>query len=128
MKITDSPVKIKGKSKLEKPDCNHSELRSERIILRPLRETDLARLVSVAGLQAIADTTISVPNPFTTEDGRVWIEASVRGWISGEAYAFAVVIDESLEKFVGYIALRDVNLEHSQAELSFCSSSRTPRA
>lgn len=94
------------------------ELRTERLVLRSFTSADAAALQAVARERRIADTTISVPHPFTAADAVMWIEKGHRGMVDGTYYGFALVLPEPA-RLIGYAALHDVNREHSQAEVSF---------
>jgi ribosomal-protein-alanine N-acetyltransferase len=84
-------------------------LRTERLTLRPLAAQDAAPLARIAGDRSIADTMISVPHPFYPEHARMWVEDRAHRY-------FAVCPPDEL---VGLAALRDIDPEHLQAELSF---------
>ena len=56
-------------------------LETERLLLRPLMPQDAPALQRLAGRREIADTTISIPHPYS--------EAQAREWIAGTAGLFA---------------------------------------
>ena len=94
-------------------------LRTERLVLAPLAERHLERFLAVAGSRVIADTTISVPHPLTEEAARAWIRRAVAESREGLAAHFAVAIPPDHETLVGYAAIKDIDCEHNEAELSF---------
>jgi len=67
-------------------DCAAPILHTERLVLRPFAPGDLSDLVRLAGERRIADTTISVPHPFTREDGLRWIEVNDGALRSGTGH------------------------------------------
>lgn len=92
------------------------ELATERLILDPLRAADIGRLCAIAGLRAIADTTISVPHPFSAEDGAAWVarydpEQGDLGW--------AIRWRETPSDLIGFVGLNHLDTAHRQAEISF---------
>lgn len=93
-------------------------LQTARLVLRPFRPEDAAPLLILAGDRAIADTTISVPHPFTPEHAQAWITEYGQADSSSLHRYFAVVL-RSEDGLIGVVALRDIDREHSQAELSF---------
>jgi [ribosomal protein S5]-alanine N-acetyltransferase len=93
-------------------------LQTARLTLRPLLPEDAGPLISLAGDRAIADTTISVPHPFTSEHARAWISQYGRAEPASLHRYFAVIL-RSEQALIGVVALRDIDREHSQAELSF---------
>ena len=92
-------------------------LQSERLVLRPFHAIDARDVARIAGSRAIADTTISIPHPMTVEGARNWIATSL-GVVTHHQHAFAIT-DAAASTVVGGIALRDIDREHGQAELSF---------
>ena len=94
-------------------------LETARLRLRPFRDADLERLVEVAGQRSIADTTVSVPHPFTAEHGRAWIARCAAEWNAGVAAHFAVALRETPGRLMGYAAVRSIQREHGEGELSF---------
>jgi ribosomal-protein-alanine N-acetyltransferase len=93
-------------------------LHTERLLLRPLLPEDAVALERLAGDRAIADTMISVPHPFTRRDALDWIAAYGDTARDGPHRYFATCLGPSGE-LVGVTALRDIDDEHAQAELSF---------
>jgi len=94
------------------------EILTPRLRLRALREADADALVRLAGDRAVADTMISVPHPFTDAHAADWIERYGADAPPGPHRYFAATsaADGAL---VGLVALRDIDEEHAQAELSF---------
>jgi ribosomal-protein-alanine N-acetyltransferase len=93
-------------------------IHTARLTLRPFRPADEAALQTLAGDRAIADTTISVPHPFTSEHAHAWIAEHGRADSSSLHRYFAVIL-RAEGALVGVVALRDIDREHAQAELSF---------
>jgi [ribosomal protein S5]-alanine N-acetyltransferase len=93
-------------------------IHTARLTLRPFRAEDEDALQALAGDRAIADTTISVPHPFKSEHARAWIAEHGQADSSSLHRYFAVIL-RSEDALVGVVALRDIDQEHSQAELSF---------
>ncbi len=94
---------------------NTTELASNRLLLNGLSASDLPDLCRIAGLRDIADTTISVPHPFSCTNGEDWIDQySVSNSRIGWAIRYS-----SEQRLIGFIALNHIDTEHSQAEISF---------
>jgi [ribosomal protein S5]-alanine N-acetyltransferase len=102
---------------LPQPSAEPPELRTARLLLRPLRMSDAAEIARIGGQRAIADTTISVPHPLD--------EAGARDWIRDH---LAVPLHEQIPyvatlpaggPLLGFVALKHIEAEHRQAELSF---------
>jgi ribosomal-protein-alanine N-acetyltransferase len=94
-------------------------LRTERLLLRPFDVTDAARLAELASARAIADTMISVPYPLSVDRARCEIARFEAEWESGAAATFAIALREHAENCVGSIAIRHIDREHEEGELSF---------
>ncbi len=92
-------------------------LNTERLLLRPLQDSDAADIARIAGSRDIADTTISVPHPLTLPQVRDWIRTDL-GVASYEQQVYAVTAVGS-GQVLGLVALKHIDREHGQAELSF---------
>lgn len=90
---------------------------TQRLRLRWLFLEDAAALAKLAGRREIADTTISIPHPYSEEQARQWIAARSTESRSKEL-ALAITRKED-GALVGAISLRDIDIEHSQAEIGF---------
>jgi RimJ/RimL family protein N-acetyltransferase len=93
-------------------------LETERLLLRPLTLDDAATVARLAGSREIADTTVSVPHPYSEEQARAWIAAVTGKSGAGKAVVFGVVTREDA-RLIGAVGLREIDVEHSQAEMGF---------
>ena len=93
-------------------------LETGRLVLRPLMPADAPALSRLAGRREIADTTISIPHPYSEAQARQWITELADLFAKGKSVVFAM---ESKREgtLAGTIGLRDIDAEHSQAELGF---------
>ena len=94
------------------------KLATSRLLLRPFQPADAAALSHIAGDRAIADTMISIPYPYPREQAIASIETQSSELRGGRAFHFAMTL-LSGQFLIGSISLRDIEREHSQAELSF---------
>lgn len=101
------------------PSPEKTELRTQRLCLRPFSIEDAPRLALLAGKRRVADTTISIPHPYTTGKAEDTIVRFSREQMSGAAYHFAIALIEKPAEFFGYCGLRDIDPEHLVGELSF---------
>ena len=93
-------------------------IRTERLLLRPFARADAGAVTELAGAFEIADTTISVPHPYSLQVAVDWIAGHRRARQRGQGFRFAVTQAESAQ-LVGCVELRDLNQEHAQAEMGF---------
>jgi len=93
-------------------------LQTKRLVLRPLLAHDAPALSRLAGRREIADTTISIPHPYSEEQARQWIANAMDLFGRGKSAVFAMELKQGGD-LAGTIGLRDIDLEHSQAELGF---------
>ncbi len=93
-------------------------LLTERLLLRPFTLDDAPSLHHLAGAREIADTTISIPHPYESDYARTWIAGHKSAFMQGTAVHFGIETKD-VRQLIGAIALRDIEREHSQAELSF---------
>ena len=65
------------------PAFDYPTLRTERLVLRPFQAADSRAVSELAGERAIADTTISIPHPYSTEQAEEWIARHPTEWRRG---------------------------------------------
>jgi len=94
-------------------------IHTKRLVLRPFVPDDAARLAAIAGLRAISDTMISVPHPYTRAIAADAIRRYERERSRGKGLHFAVSEASNARELIGYIALRNIDHEHLEGELSF---------
>lgn len=93
-------------------------LHTRRLILRPLTLEDAPIVQRLAGRREIADTTISIPHPYSEEQARQWIAGAADLFAKGKSVIFAVQLKRE-GSLAGAIGLRDIDTEHLQAELGY---------
>lgn len=94
-------------------------VRTRRLLLRPFTAFDAPRLAELAGARRIADTTISVPHPMSIDVARQQIARFESEWKSGTGATFAMVLPGDPDQLVGLVAIRHIDREHLEGELSF---------
>ena len=117
---------VQGSLGLEAAGHAYPRLAAGDFRFRPFELADISQLVPIAGEHRIADTTLGVPHPYTSEFARQWIASHARDWESRTALHWAVVKsgDTSL---LGYAGLNAIDLERRQAELRFWVGSGVKR-
>jgi len=93
-----------------------SKIVTDRLVLRPLTPADAPDVARLAGRREIADTTISIPHPLSEERARDWIAARIGRQSACKETAFAVTFKDD-GRLIGTVGLREINREHSHAEL-----------
>jgi RimJ/RimL family protein N-acetyltransferase len=93
-------------------------LRTERLVLRPFMEEDAPRLAALAGTRRVADTTASIPHPYSPEQALGEIRRFQAELQSGSSTHFVFALAES-EEWFGEVLLKLIDTVHSQAELGF---------
>jgi ribosomal-protein-alanine N-acetyltransferase len=93
-------------------------IRTARLLLRPFARADAGAVTELAGAFEIADTTISIPHPYSLQVAIDWIAGHRRARQRGLGFRFAIIETES-ECLIGCVELRDLNREHAQAEMGF---------
>jgi [ribosomal protein S5]-alanine N-acetyltransferase len=91
-------------------------LQTARLLLRPLKLDDAPILSSLAGRREIADTTISIPHPYSEEQAREWITRHLGPTDTTKEIVFAITF-KAAESLIGTVGLREIDREHSQAEM-----------
>lgn len=93
------------------------ELKTARLLLRPLREEDLPELVELMKDKRIYETTLRVPYPYAMEKAQEWLGIGAGQWTDGTGCQFAVC-ELDTGRYVGGLGLEIVR-EHERAELGF---------
>lgn len=93
-------------------------IRTARLSLRPFTRADAGVVAEFAGAIEIADTTISIPHPYSLQAALDWIASHRRARERGRSFRFAVT-EVELAQLVGCVELRGLDPEHAQAELGF---------
>lgn len=89
-----------------------------RLRLRRLELTDASLIQQAADAHEIADTMISIPHPYPPGEAERYIIRQLSEQNLGRATAF--IIEHKVKRsFFGLVEVRDIDREHSQAELSF---------
>ncbi len=92
-------------------------LRTPRLVLGPLEGRDADVLVTLAGAFEIADTTATIPHPYTPEDARIFLALDAAERAAGSAVRFAIRHDG--DGLVGVVGLHRIDHDQSRAELGY---------
>ncbi len=94
------------------------QLTTERLVLGPFRPEDVPAIERLAGAREIADTTISIPHPYTRADAERFITFQREAAARGDEAVFGIRLGASGE-LLGCVSLRDIDRVHLQAELGY---------
>jgi [ribosomal protein S5]-alanine N-acetyltransferase len=97
-------------------DGAYPTLNTARFQFRPFMLSDIGPLAALAGKHRIADTTIGVPHPYTTEFARMWISSHSTAWERRRALHWAA-LKSGEDRIVGYAGLNVIDNARGQAEL-----------
>jgi ribosomal-protein-alanine N-acetyltransferase len=92
-------------------------LRTARLTLGPLESRDAEALITLAGAFEIADTTATIPHPYTPDDARIFLALDAAERVSGGAVRFAVRPDG--EALAGIVSLHQIDRDRLRAELGY---------
>ncbi len=95
-----------------------STLETPRFQLHPLELSDTSEIQKAAGVREVADTMISLPHPYPEGEAMRYIIRQQAEREAGRAVTFTI-IQKVQGSFAGLVEVRDIEHEHSQAELSF---------
>jgi len=93
-------------------------LETERLVLRPLTLADAPTMARLAGAREIADTTISIPHPYSEAQAREWIVTQTGPANAAKNVVFGITLKEG-GQLIGGAGMRETDPEHSQAEMGF---------
>jgi RimJ/RimL family protein N-acetyltransferase len=78
-----------------------TEIRTERLLLRPFQDDDAVAVAALAGNLNVARMTARIPHPFSEAQARQWIAGHAALRNSGEGYLFAILLDSALVGTIG---------------------------
>ncbi|MCL1679685.1 GNAT family N-acetyltransferase [Elizabethkingia miricola] len=81
------------------------KIETERLILSPLKESDIPLITEYLQEKIISDNTSHIPYPYSESDARTWIKMSDDALTAKTGYTFA--IREKEGKIIGAIGLHD---------------------
>jgi len=113
-----SKIKLQNWNRMKTPHI----LETSRLRLRHIRFTDAPFIQLAAAERSVSDTMISIPHPFPEGEGERYVKRSIREIKNGKSMAFVLELKEE-RKLCGMIEIREIERDHSQAELSFWLSS-----
>ena len=94
------------------------KLETERLVLRPLRPDDAPTIARLAGRREIADTTLSIPHPYSVEQAQEWIGTHGGPQNPAKQMVFGITIRAD-GQLIGTVGLREIDAEHCHAEMGF---------
>lgn len=97
---------------------NIASLSTARLTLDPMVPADAPDIQLAAGDHRIADTMISLPHPYPDHEAERFIARQRNAMASGSVITYVIRQREN-RAFAGLIEMRQINFEHSLAELSF---------
>ena len=80
------------------------EIKTKRLILNGLKAADIPQIVTYAGDERIAATTLNIPHPYQEEDAIYWISKTQEGFKKQSQYTFAVRL-QNTRALIGGIGL-----------------------
>lgn len=92
-------------------------LTTARLVLRPFRLTDAARVQELAGSREVADTTLTIPHPYADGLAARWIATHEPRWRDGRSVVYAVT-EGAGGALVGAVGLQ-IEQTHGSAELGY---------
>jgi len=103
-------------SKTVKPDIKNTD--TANFHLRGIKLSDAPAVQKAASVREIADSMISLPHPYPIGEAEQYILQQQGEIQAGTAITFCIR-DKKDNSFIGLVEIREIEREHSQAELSF---------
>jgi RimJ/RimL family protein N-acetyltransferase len=94
-----------------------NQIRTARLLLRPIETGDVIALVRLAGAREIAATTLSIPHPYTENDARTFLAKSRDDFSAGRSVSFAIA-ELPGRDLCGSVGL-NISGVHKRAELGY---------
>jgi [ribosomal protein S5]-alanine N-acetyltransferase len=94
-------------------------LQTERLVIRPFVAADAVRLSELAGKRRIADTTVSIPHPYSQSQALEDIQKYTEEFNQETGAFFAIALRESPQDLIGGILIKTIDRPHAQGELGY---------
>ncbi|MCA9860935.1 MAG: GNAT family N-acetyltransferase [Thermomicrobiales bacterium] len=101
-----------------KPNVRIEALETPRLLLRAPELGDARALTDILQDQEIHRWTTAIPNPYTMEDARAFIESRADAVETNDAFVWAIALRDR-GQVVGMMGLHDVNVDRGRAELGY---------
>jgi ribosomal-protein-alanine N-acetyltransferase len=92
-------------------------LETERLILRPFKQSDAEKVQELAGDKRIASTTLNIPHPYDDGMAEGWINTHEEKYKNGKGIVYAITSKDDGE-LIGAISLNKP-IDHHAAELGY---------
>jgi len=112
-------AKPQGDSKTNPNSRIQPTLQTDRLIIRPFVATDAPRLAKLAGTRRVADTTVSIPHPYSAEQALGDIEHYNAEFQTGAGAYFAIALREAPQDLIGGVLIKCIDRPHEQGELGY---------
>jgi 5-oxoprolinase (ATP-hydrolysing) subunit A len=99
------------------PPFSETVLETARLRLRPLTAADAPDFARLADDPTVGRNTLTLPYPYTVDDGVEWGALAAKRWEEGSEAVFAITL-RGTEEFIGVIGLGG-NWRHRSGELGF---------
>jgi RimJ/RimL family protein N-acetyltransferase len=94
-------------------------LTTDRLVLRPFTPEDAPLLAQLAGKFRVADTTASIPHPYSAEQALQDIHKFNDEFGRGVGAYFAIALREAPHALIGCVLLKLIDRRDEQAELGY---------
>ncbi|HEX7287465.1 MAG TPA: GNAT family N-acetyltransferase [Candidatus Angelobacter sp.] len=98
---------------------NQPVLTTARLVLRPFTPEDALLLAQLAGKFRVADTTASIPHPYSADQALQDVHKFNDEFGRGVGAYFAIVLREAPHELIGCVLLKLIDRRDEQAELGY---------
>ena len=93
-------------------------LTTERLLLRPFVAADGPTVERLAGAREVADTTLTIPHPYPSGAGSLWIDTLAAAWERRVRLTLAICTGFAPADVIGAISLEHA-ADHAHGELGY---------
>jgi RimJ/RimL family protein N-acetyltransferase len=93
-------------------------IRTERLLLRPFDDKDVAVVCELAGDRRIAEMTARIPHPYPSADAEEFFRGLRQGFVDGKSINLAITL-EATNELIGAIGLEGLDHPSRRAELGY---------
>ncbi|HET7184167.1 MAG TPA: GNAT family N-acetyltransferase, partial [Terriglobales bacterium] len=93
------------------------EIRTTRLVLRPLDRAHLDQMLPLISAREIAATTLRIPHPYTRQDAEQYFEVMEAEIEKGKMLRLSIFVASS-DEYCGSVGLH-IEREHERAEMGY---------
>lgn len=94
-------------------------IETERLIIRPFKNSDYKRIQQICNDYEVAKTTLSLPIPYTEDNAKSFIDYTLKSLEDNISYELGICLKNNPENIIGCIGVFNLNKISKKAEIGY---------